>query len=302
MDYQTILYQKANSIARITLNRPEKLNALSPQLMGEVVDAIRDAGDDDEINVIVIKGTGRCWSAGYDLSPAGFAGGMEERRKQYGEVIEPSIRKDTEGEMWITNTWNAVWNSAKPIIAQVHGYCLAGGTDFALNCDIIICAEDSVFGYPPVRTMGTAPTHMWTYLVGPQWAKYTLFTGNPIDGKTAERIGLVLKAVPAEELEEEVNNLAETMANISIDLLSVQKRIVNLSLDIMGRTLIQQLCCEGAVRAHSEPVARAWYKTMLDKGLKAALDERDTKFGDYRTSKEVIAAREARAKEAKGKA
>ena len=285
MNYQTILYQKANRIAGITLNRPEKLNALSPQLMDEVVDAIRDAGADDEINVIVIKGAGRCWSAGYDLSPVGFAAGMAERREQFGEVIAPSIRKDTEQEMRITDTWNAVWNSAKPVIAQVHGYCLAGGTDFALNCDIIICAEDSVFGYPPVRSMGTAPTHMWTYLVGPQWAKYTLFTGNPIDGKTAERIGMVLKAVPADKLEEEVNRLAETIANISVDLLAVQKRIVNLTMEMMGRTLIQQFACEGAVRAHSEPVAREWYKMMLDKGLKAALDERDAKFGDYRAAK-----------------
>jgi len=270
MAYQAIICEKGDRIARITLNRPEKLNALSNQLREELADAIIDAGRDDDVNVILLKGAGRAFSAGYDLTP--------------GQRIKtPTIRQDIDFMMSNrVELANTVWNSRKPVIGQIHGYCLAGGTDLALQCDIIVCAEDTQFGFPPVRAQGTPPTHMWTYHVGPQWAKYMLFTGNSIDGTTAERIGLVWKAVPLEDLEEAANGLAETISKVPYGLLAVHKRIVNMAIEMMGRGLVQQLAAEGDGIGHLEPAALEFGQIAADKGLKAALEWRDGKFGDYR--------------------
>lgn len=279
MAYETIIYEKADRIARITLNRPEKLNALNSQLRSELVDAVTDAGRDEDINVVVVKGAGRAFSSGYDISPA-------PGRAEYMRQAQPrTIRQDIDGMMsGIVDVWNTIWNCRKFVISQVHGYCLAGGTDFVLNTDMIVCAEDAQFGFPAGRTMGTLPTHMWTYLVGPQWAKYIIATGNSVDGKTAERIGLVLKAVPKDELEEEVNRLAETLAKIPYGLLAAHKRIVNMAVEMMGRGLLQQLACEGDAMAHLEPAAMEFGAIAAEKGLKAALEWRDGKFGDYRAT------------------
>jgi len=288
--YKTIIYEKANKIARITLNRPEKLNALSIELREELTDAIIKSGVNQDVNVIILKGAGRAFSSGYDLSYTKIEGG-------YGKS-GATTREDIDNMMTeIVEKWNIVWNSRKPIICQVQGYCLAGGTDLALNTDMIICAEDAQFGYPPVRAMGSPPSHMWTYLIGPQWAKYMLLTGNSIDGKTAERLGLVLKAVPAEKLEEEVNILAEAIAKIPYGLLAVNKTIVNRTLEMMGRSLVQQLACEADAIGHLDPMVKEFTEIANRDGFKAALDWRDRKFGDYRTSKAVKKANERRGKD-----
>ncbi|MBM2824531.1 MAG: crotonase/enoyl-CoA hydratase family protein [Dehalococcoidales bacterium] len=285
MAYQVILYEKADRIARITLNRPEKLNALSTQLRYEVVDAVRDARQDEDISVIVIKGAGRAFSSGYDIAPT------KERIEYLSK--RKGIRHDIETMMTgIVDVWNTLWNCPKLVICQVHGYCLAGGTDFALHTDMIICAEDAQFGFPAARAMGTLPTHMWTYSVGPQWAKYMVATGNSIDGKTAERIGLVLKAVPADKLEEEVNTLAETLSRIPLGLLITHKRIVNIAVELMGRGLLQQLAAEGDAIGHTDPIVTEFNEMAAAKGLKAALDWRDGQFGDYRTSASAKKARQ----------
>lgn len=292
MAYETILYEKANKIVRITLNRPEKLNALSTQLRFEVSDAIKEAGLDDDVRVVIIKGAGRAFSAGYDVS-GGVPAATREEYLEQGQ--KQTIRRDIDNMMTtILDPWNTVWNSRKPVISQVHGYCLAGGTDFVLHTDIIVCAEDAQFGYPAVRAMGTPPTHMWTYLVGPQWAKYILLTGNSIDGKTAERIGLVWKAVPADKLDEEVNHLAETIAKVPYGLLAVHKRIVNIAVEMMGRSLVQQLAVEGDAIGHLDPMAIEFGEIAAEKGIKAAFEWRDSKFDDYRTSEAAKEARERR--------
>ena len=279
MAYETIIYEKADRIARITLNRPEKLNALSVQLRSEIVDAVKDAERDEDVNVIIAKGAGRAFSSGYDISPS-------PRRQEYmSQPQQPNIRQDIDGMMsGIVDVWNTIWNCRKFIISQVHGYCLAGGTDFALHTDIIVCAEDAQFGFPAGRAMGTLPTHMWTYMVGPQWAKYIIATGDSVDGKTAERIGLVWKAVPKDRLEEEVSRLAETLAKIPYGLLAAHKRIVNIAVDMMGRNLVQQLACEGDAIAHLDPAVKEFGEIAAEKGLKGALDWRDGKFSDYRTT------------------
>ncbi|MEE8353401.1 MAG: enoyl-CoA hydratase-related protein, partial [Dehalococcoidales bacterium] len=144
--------------------------------------------------------------------------------------------------------------------------------------------DDAKFGMPAARAQGTQPTHMWTYLAGPQWAKYILYTGNSVDGKTAERIGLVLKSVPRDELDDEVNHLAATVAKVPYGLLTVHKRIVNMTLEMMGRGLVQRLAAEGDAMGHLDPVALEFDRIAATRGLKEALDWRDASFGDYRAS------------------
>ena len=278
MDYETIIYEKANRIARITLNRPEKLNALSVKMRDEVADAVIKSGTDKDVSVIIIKGAGRAFSSGYDIGQADDTGNYIS--------MGATTREDIDNMMsTIVARWNTVWNSRKPVIAQVHGYCPAGGTDLALHCDLVVCAEDAQFGYPPVRAMGSPPTHMWTYLIGPQRAKYMLLTGNSIDGKAAEKIGLVWKAVPADKLEEEVNTLAEQIARIPYGLLAVNKNIVNKTMEMMGRTLVQQLACESDAIGHLDPMVAEFSDIAAREGLTAALNWRDQQFGDYRTKK-----------------
>jgi enoyl-CoA hydratase len=175
----------------------------------------------------------------------------------------------------------------KPVIAQVHGYCLAGGTDLALLCDIVIAAEDARFGYPPVRALGSPVNHMWTYLAGPQWAKRMLLTGDTITGAEAERIGLVMKAVPEGDLHAEVEELADRMAMIDVDLLASNKRIVNMAMELMGARTMQRMAAERDAIARQAPVVTEFYQMAKEKGLKAALEWRDSKFGDGRAKARV---------------
>jgi enoyl-CoA hydratase len=194
----------------------------------------------------------------------------------------------------------ALWDIHKPVIAQVHGYCLAGGTDLALLSDIVIAADDAIIGFPPVRAMGSPPAHMWTYLVGPQWAKYFLLTGDSVSGAKAAEIGLVLKSVPADALEAEVEAIASKMEKIDVELLSPNKRIVNVALELMGARTIQRLAAENDGRAHQAPAVREFGRIAMTQGLKAALEWRDGKFGDSRGSDDYQkrrAEQEARARQ-----
>lgn len=279
MPYETILYEPADRVARITLNRPEKLNAISWQMQQELQDALWAADRDPAVHVVTLQGAGRSFSAGYDISPPPGAG-----------VTHAAGGHTMERDIWFleqaTLMRMTLWEMHKPVVAGVHGHCLAGGTDLAFLCDIVVAAEDAKIGYPPVRALGSPVNHMWTYLVGPQWAKRMLLTGDVISGAEAERIGLVVKAVPAERLAEEVATLAARMALIDVDLLAAQKRSVNLALELMGARTMQRLATERDAIARQAPVVTEFYTMAKEKGLKAALEWRDAKFGDGRTAKE----------------
>ncbi len=268
MAHEFILTEMREGVLHITLNRPEKLNALNPGLLREVLDEVRRAEGDPQVGAIVIKGAGRSFCAGFDITPTGGPAPGEK-----------SIRTDINEMGRSSGRMSEIWNLTKPVVAQVHGYCLAGGTDLALHCDIIIAAEDARFGFPPVRDMGAPATHMWTYLVGPQWAKRILLTGDMIDGKTAERIGLALKAVPAAQLEEEAQTLAAHIAGVPYELLAANKSICNKAIELMGRSLLQELARETDAIAHRSEAAIAFSRLAREKGLKAALAERSRKHG-----------------------
>ncbi|MEX2247480.1 MAG: crotonase/enoyl-CoA hydratase family protein [Dehalococcoidia bacterium] len=282
MEFETILYEKEGGKARITLNRPEKLNALSMRLQRELNEALWEADNDAQVHVTILKGAGRAFSAGYDMTPMGGAGTRPDRDEAYTNVYRGGATFDDDA--WHLERQQrermAIWDLHKPVIAQVHGYCLAGGTDLALLCDIVVAADDARIGFPAVRAMGSPVAHMWTYLVGPQWAKYFLLTGDSVTGKQAAEIGLVWKSVPAGQLEAEVEGLASKMEMIDIELLSPNKRIVNVAMEMMGARTVQRMAAEMDARGHLAPAVREFARIAMTDGLKAALDWRDGKFGD----------------------
>jgi enoyl-CoA hydratase len=276
--FEEILYEVEAGRARIVLNRPHKRNAMTFTLLRELHDALWEADDDRRVHAVVIKGAGPSFCAGYDLSgfAAGRSSGTESRRG---------------AESFDDDAWQlersqrlrmAIFDLHKPVIAQVHGHCLAGGTDIALLCDMVIASNDAVFGFPPARDLGALPNNMWLYNVGPQWAKRLTLTGDTVSGAEAAKIGLVLKAVPPELLEGEVEQLLDRLARIDPALLAANKRILNLGLELMGARTLQRLAAENDARGHQARSARAFVETVRTKGLKLALQERDAQFGDGR--------------------
>lgn len=279
MGYQFVEYESSNGVGRVRLNRPEKLNALSRELQDELVDCLQALDDDPSVNVITLRGNGRAFCAGYDITPP-----ATEDAQQTADYVRNNIRADIHRMKRTPNTMNAILNMSKPIIAGIHGYVIAGGTDLAMHCDIIVAADDAQIGFPPVRSMGTPPTHMWTYMVGPQWAKWFLLTGESVSGKQAEEMGLVWKSVPAEGLDAAVDDLASTMARIPWELLAANKSIVNKAMDLMGRTTLQHIAAETDAIAHQAPIVKEFNKIAKEEGLKSALEWRDRPFRDYRGS------------------
>ena len=279
--FTAITYEVERGRARITLNRPDKLNALSPVLLSELHDALWEADDDRDVHGLILRGAGRCFSSGYDLTPPSSAATdsapRQGRRRGYRKIDDDAWQLERAQRLRM-----ALFDMHKPVVAQLHGYCLAGGTDIALLCDIIIAAQDAVIGFPPARDLGALPNNMWLYHVGPQWAKRLTLTGDTITGAEAAQIGLVLKAVPADLLEAEVEGLLDRFAMIDPDLLSANKRIINLGLELMGARTLQRLASENDARAHQATSAREFPQKVMEKGLKAALRERDEKFGDGR--------------------
>ncbi|MDF1733602.1 MAG: crotonase/enoyl-CoA hydratase family protein [Minwuia sp.] len=281
-----ILYEVADGRARITLNRPEKRNALSVDLLRELNEALWEADNDKAVHSVILRGAGPCFSAGYDLTPGlnstQTSGSGDRNYRDGGIYADPTIDDDIWRLEYGQRLRMALFDMHKPVIAQVHGHCLAGGTDVALLCDMVIAADDAVIGFPPARDLGSLPNQMWLYNCGPQWAKRLLLTGDTVTGEEAALIGLVLKSVPSDLLEAEVEGLASRMAGIDPDLLAANKRIVNLGIELMGGRTLQRISAENDARAHLAPGTQKFRQVARSEGLKAALQTRDQNFGDGR--------------------
>lgn len=276
--FEDILYAVENGVALITLNRPEKRNALRLQTQAELSQALWEADDDRSVHCAIIKGAGKSFCAGYDLMSYGPA----ETAKP-GLAAKRRGARDQDDDAWQLERAQrlrmALFDMHKPVIAQVHGHCIAGGTDIALLCDMVIAAEDASFGFPPARDLGSLPNQMWVYNVGPQWAKRLLLTGDLIGGRDAQNIGLVMKAVPAKSLDTEVMHLARRLAHIDPSLLSVNKRSVNLALELMGARTMQRLAAELDARGHQSQAAAEYRRSVKELGLKETIARRDACFG-----------------------
>jgi enoyl-CoA hydratase len=282
--FTSIIYEVDDGRARITLNRPEKLNALSLELQAELNEALWEADNNQDVHCVIIRGAGRAFSAGYDLAGGGKRVPVSRIEGQGGNNYRGG--RSLDDDAWQLERAQrfrmALFDMHKPVIAQVHGYCLAGGTDIAMLCDMVVAADDATFGFPPARDLGALPTNMWLYNVGPQWSKRLLLTGDTVTGAEAQQIGLILKAVPADLLEAEVEGLANRMALIDPDLLSANKRIINLGLELMGAKTLQRLAAENDVRGHNTRAAAGYMQSVQELGLKETLKRRDAKFGDGR--------------------
>jgi len=269
-----LLDDPAPMVRRITLNRPEKRNALNATLRREILTATRELDRDPEVRVTVIRGAGTCFSAGYDLSGNPNA---------QGEPLDYNAEGEGSYMRGVTNGWMSIWDLAKPVIAQVHGFCLAGGSELATGCDLVVMAEDAQMGYPAVR-FGVPDMHFHAWFLGMRRAMDMMVTGDSINGVEAVAEGWANKVFPADQLDAETVKYAERIAALPPEVVQLNKRVVHRQMDYMGmRSGIRagtELC---AIGTHTRAMADFVGNTQ-EKGLTGALTERDAKFGDYRTS------------------
>lgn len=260
-------------IARLLLNRPERLNAISDEMPREIRAAVEWANADDEVHVIVVEGAGKGFCGGYDL--AGYAEQhiehpCQQEKYPWDPMVDYAYMKRN------TEDFMTLWKSAKPTIAKVHGAAAAGGSDIALCCDLLVMAEDARIGYMPTRVWGCPTTAMWTFRLGAMRAKQMMFTGDLIDGKKAAEWGLATMAVPASELEETVVKLANRIAGVPRSHLAMHKMVVNQVMLNMGveQTQMMATVFDGITRHNPEGL---WFRRHgQEHGFKSAIEWRDS--------------------------
>jgi enoyl-CoA hydratase/carnithine racemase len=276
---ETLLYETTGPVATITLNRPDRLNTIVPPMPDEFESAIRAATLDQNVKVIVLRGAGRSFCAGYD-----FAGGFHH----WDEAVTTDGRWDPGKDFaWAaspygpTQKFMSMWRTPKPVIAQVHGWCVGGGSDMALCADLIIAAEDAQIGTPYSRVWGCYLSGMWIYRLGLTKAKEYALTGKPLSGREAADLELINAAVPFEQLEQTVAAQAEQLAAIPASQLAAMKLIVNQAYETMGLRATQTLgpILDGLMR--NTPAALDFVETAGTEGVRAATERRDAPFRDY---------------------
>ncbi len=261
----------APAVRRLTLNRPTKRNALSHALRGQLFDAVRAADADPEVRVVVVRGAGACFSAGYDLA--------QDPSEPHPWPIS---RADGAWARHVLEGWFELMDLATPVIAQVHGYCLAGGTELAASCDLVYVAHDAQIGYPPVRSMSSPDMAWHVWLMGMRRAMEAMLTGDSMSGDDAVAAGFANRAFAAEELDERVLEIAVRVAKVPPDLQAINKRVVHRAMEAMGmRDGLRATADLNALGFHQRSSRE--YFARFAQGVTTALSARDQQFGDYRT-------------------
>ena len=273
----TIAYTAEAGIARLVLNRPERLNAINAQMISDLREAVAAANDDPSVRVIVLSGAGRAFCAGYDLDWGTKAEDASQRAA--GGQWDPV--RDYLGMSRNVRAFMSLWESPKPVIAQLHGWCVGGGTDMALCCDLIYVAEDAQIGYPPARIWGEPTTVMWVYRLGLEHAKRLMLTGEPLSGVDAARLGLASRAVPADRLPAAVDEVARRLATIPLSQLAMSKLLVNQAYENMGLRTSQLIGTVFDGIARHTPEGIAWRDLAMKEGFREAVRRRDAPWGDY---------------------
>lgn len=271
-DFGTVLYDAADRVATITLNRPERFNAISATMPDDIAAAFAHAGNDDAVHVIVLTGAGRGFCGGYDLKAYAEAPGTNPGIQEM--PWDPMLDYRFMGHC--TRQFMSIWRCPKPVIGRVHGDAVAGGSDIALCCDIIFMNETARIGYPPARVWGCPTTAMWVYRLGAEKAKRMLFTGDLITGREAERMGLIYLAVPLAGLDEAVGRLVSRIKGVPKNQLMMMKMLVNQAYENMGLANTQMIATlfDGITRHSPEG---AWFKQRAETaGFKKAVAERDS--------------------------
>jgi enoyl-CoA hydratase len=278
MSHDSVKYDKSGAIATITLNQPERYNAIRAEMALGLDEALRTANWDNEVRVIVLAGAGDSFCAGFDFSDGlEHHGVYQEAGYDPGMDVYTAVNTYTSG----IEIFMGLWRGLKPTIAKVHGYCLGAGSELALCADIVIASHDARFGTPYSRVWGCHLTGMWVYRLGLAKAKYYALTGEWISGEEAAEIELINFSYPLEELDDRVTALAERMSTIPLSQLAAMKLIVNQVYDNMGLQSTQTLgpILDGIMR--NTPDGRAFVRQARDEGVKAVVTERDAPFGDY---------------------
>ena len=260
-------------IARLLLDRPEKLNAINDATPREIRAAVEWANNEPGIHVIVVEGAGKGFCGGYDLTHFGESQidhPCQQERFPWDPMADYAFMKRN------TEDFMSLWRSPKPTIAKVHGYAAAGGSDIALSCDLLVMADDARIGYMPTRVWGCPTTAMWTYRLGPTRAKQMMFTGDTIDGAKALAWGLANESVPADQLEATTLQLALRIAGVPSSHLAMHKMVVNQVMITMGLEQSQQMATvfDGITRHNPEGL---WFRRYAqENGFKAAVAWRDS--------------------------
>lgn len=270
-DELVLVDRPADGIQRLTLNRPAKRNALSNALRQRIFDILESGDRDDTVRVSILRGAGTCFSAGYDLGGGTAAPYPFHTSPGAGHwprhVVDGAFR---------------IWDLAKPVIAQVHGWCLAGGSELATACDLVYVAEDAQIGYPPVRSMSPPDNQFHPWLCGMRAAMEMMLTGDAIDGLEAVRLGFANRAFPAADLDSAVIAMARRVARVPTDVQAMNKRSVHRGMEIMGLRAAIRAGTEIQALAMTTETSRATFAEVRESVTKA-LDSRDRAFGDYRT-------------------
>ncbi|KAA0021271.1 crotonase/enoyl-CoA hydratase family protein [Antrihabitans cavernicola] len=297
-EYRTLTYERTGRVARITFNRPDQGNAITPDTPLDLTHAVERADLDPRVHVILVSGRGKGFCGGYDLqmfAESGTDGSGVGQHDVGGTEIDPVVQA-TNHNPW--GTWDPMLDYAmmsrfnkgfasllhadKPTVAKIHGFAIAGGTDIALYCDQIICADDAVMGYPPTRVWGIPAAGMWAHRLGDQRAKRLLFTGDRISGKQAEEWGLAVESCPATELDQRTESLVERIARMPVNQLMMAKLALNSALLAQGvanSTMISTVF-DGISRHTRE--GYAFQLRSATAGFRAAVRERDEPYGDYK--------------------
>jgi enoyl-CoA hydratase len=265
----------APAVRRLTLNRPGKRNALSHALRGELFAAVRAADADSEVRVVIVRGAGACFSAGYDLA--------QDPSEPHPWPIS---RADGAWARHVLEGWFELMDLATPVIAQVHGYCLAGGTELAASCDLVYVAHDAQIGYPPVRSMSSPDMAWHVWLMGMRRAMEAMLTGDSMSGDEAVAAGFANRAFAVDELDERVLEIAVRVAKVPPDLQAINKRVVHRAMEAMGmRDGLRATADLNALGFHQRSSRE--YFARFAQGVTTALSARDAQFGDYRAASDA---------------
>lgn len=280
-----VLYEESDGIAVVTLNRPDKLNTLNETVIAGVADAVDRAAESEAVSAVVLRGAGSTFTAGYDLDfgardpgfhPHGYGATRPEPRAGAWDPV-----RDYHMMSHNVRRFMRIWDCPKPVIGQLHGWAIGGGTDLLLCCDLIFMAEDAWIGYAPSRIFGTPTTMMWVYRVGLEHAKEFLLSGDAIDAATAHRIGLVSRVLAPDRLDAETRAYAARFRNIPANQLALNKMLINQAFENMGLRTTQMLGTffDGMTR-HTEEAYR-WVEDFSRLGFRETVRRRDAPFGDY---------------------
>jgi enoyl-CoA hydratase len=258
-----VTVERLGAVRRLTLNRTEVRNALSFELLVRLREELESATDDQETSVVILRGAGRGFSAGFDLSGGSTARDLwsdRERQRRFGREFE------------------AIWYCPLPVIACVHGFCLAGAADLALHCDFMVATPDVRIGYPPVRDMGVPPTNMWLYRAGLHLAKRLLLTGDSINGLEAYQCGIATLLSPSSDIDSDCLAFADRIAQVGRETLMGNKAVLNRGIDLMGRANLNRFAEFEDALAHRSPAADRFRVVAQEAGLREAVRLRDAPF------------------------